>query len=379
MRIAYVFDALLPNRETDAEQALQTIGALVRAGASVTLVVPRRWLDAGVSAAVLQAHYDVAQAFDVVCLPSAFPAARAIEKLAHAVRAAAAPMLKTFDVVYTRNVSAMLVSLVWGHPVVYETYRPWADQYPLSAPLFRVAAQRPNFVGAILHSRFALCRYAAVGMDTERCEVIHNGFEPMAFEPRLSREQARAKLGLPQATTIAVYAGRVSEGKGLGVLLSMARHHPQTLFVLVGSEGRGPIEVQAEQLANVAVQPWQPFGTLAPYLYAADVLILPPSLIPLQQVGNTVLPMKLFLYLAAGRAILAGKTPDTAELLAHDHNAWLVAPDDVEAACNGLQTLLSSHDLRDRLARQCRVDASALTWEARGQRILAFLRQHLSA
>ena len=38
--------------------------------------------------------------------------------------------------------------------------------------------------------------------------------------------------------------------------------------------------------------------------------------------------MKTFAYLAAGRAILAPRSPDTAELLRDDDTAWLVPPDD---------------------------------------------------
>ena len=37
--------------------------------------------------------------------------------------------------------------------------------------------------------------------------------------------------------------------------------------------------------------------------------------------------MKVFSYLAAGRAILGPTLPDLQEILVHDQNAWLVPPD----------------------------------------------------
>src|SRR5262249_43065578 len=83
-------------------------------------------------------------------------------------------------------------------------------------------------------------------------------------------------------------------------------------FILVGSEGDGPVEAAAHQIPNVSLVPWQPFGQLPPWLYAADVLLIPPSLDPLRRHGNTVLPIKLFLYLGAGRALLAPRAPPPA-------------------------------------------------------------------
>ena len=97
------------------------------------------------------------------------------------------------------------------------------------------------------------------------------------------------------------------------------------------------------------IVPWQRFSDLAPYLYAADVLIIPPSLEPLEQHGTTVLPIKLFLYLAAGRAILAPIAPDTAELLRADANAALVPPGDIDAMLDMLRRLIHDVPLAERL------------------------------
>ena len=43
MRIAYVFDPLLPCTETDTEQALNTVTALGKRGADVVMFLPREW------------------------------------------------------------------------------------------------------------------------------------------------------------------------------------------------------------------------------------------------------------------------------------------------------------------------------------------------
>jgi glycosyltransferase involved in cell wall biosynthesis len=170
-----------------------------------------------------------------------------------------------------------------------------------------------------------------------------------------------------------VYTGHVNLTKGLDTVLRMARRLPLVTFVLVGSEGNGPIEALARRTSNVSVVPWQPFDIVTRYLMAADVLLQPPSRIPLRLVGNTVLPMKLFLYLAAGRPIIAPDLPDMREVLAHDQNALLVPTGDDEAAVNALTRVLGDPSLGERLSSAAKKTALGLTWDARAARILSFL------
>jgi glycosyltransferase involved in cell wall biosynthesis len=109
------------------------------------------------------------------------------------------------------------------------------------------------------------------------------------------------------------------------------------------------------------------------------VLILPPSSIGLRVAGHTVLPMKLFGYLAAGRAVLAPATPDVEELLRDDDNAVLVPPDDRAAAAHALAALLADDERRERLALRASETGRDLTWDARAEKIERFLRERLPA
>jgi hypothetical protein len=109
------------------------------------------------------------------------------------------------------------------------------------------------------------------------------------------------------------------------------------------------------------------------------VLLLPPSKAPLWRYGNTVLPLKVFLYLAAGRAILGPSNPDLHELLADGENAVLVAPGDLSAALAGLDRLCSDEALAARLGLRARELGESLTWDARAARIEAFLERRLTA
>jgi glycosyltransferase involved in cell wall biosynthesis len=377
MKIAYIFDRPLPARETDSEQALQTIAAFARQGATVSLVLPEQVPAA--QARELLAHYQVAGDFELVSAPTPVVGIEWARKWWHAQSALRLPVVKAADLVYTRNFPTLFALGRGSQPFAYETYRPWPDQFRFLRSPFRTALSAPSFLGAILHSRFASDRYRALGVAEERLLVAHNGHDPARFQERPAAAALRVKLGLPRDRPIVVYTGHVNLTKGLDTVLGMARRLPNVCFVLVGSEGRGVVEWLAGRHDNVIVVPWQPFAAAAEYLMAADVLLQPPSRVPLRWVGNTVLPMKLFLYLAAGRPIVAPDLPDMREVLRHDENALLVPAGDEQAAADSIARVLGDPALSSRLSAAALKTSETLTWDARARRILDFLEQRRAA
>ena len=211
--------------------------------------------------------------------------------------------------------------------------------------------------------------YTALGVDPSLLTVVHNGFDPSRFSADPGVHAARQTIGLDRSGVVAAYTGRVNVNKGLGAVLDLADRHQDVTFMIVGSEGEGEIEKRAVSQSNVVIYPWASYDQLPHFLFAADILMIPPSQGPLKTVGNTVLPMKLFQYLAAGRAIYAPDAPDTAELLTHGKNAWLVTPDDGEAASRALSQLVDQEDLRAMLGLNSRDMSQGLTWDGRAENI----------
>lgn len=376
MHITYLFDRPLPATETDSEQAVQTIAALARQGARVRLVLPTRTGRAP-DADAIRAYYCVQGDFEVEGVAQATLALAEPRKIWHALFARS--RARGADVLYTRNFPTLFAAALADQPYAYETYRPWFDQFRPLAPAFRAALSRPHALGAILHSAYARDRYASLGVAPERLAVVHNGYDPALMKRAPERAAARRELGLPEGRPIVAYTGHVNATKGIETIVRMAEQTPRALFLLVGHDGKGGlIERLARRVENVQLVAWQPFHKVATYLKAADVLLLPPSDRGLALIGNTVLPMKLFLYLAAERPILAPKTPDLVELLRDGENARLVAPGDVAGAVRALSALLDDGEGARTLARGAAETARDLTWDARAAKILRFLETRLT-
>jgi starch synthase len=377
MRLIYPLLWSRPGRGADREQAVNTAGALARAGAEVTLVLPRGPHDPAVTADELRVLFDVAGEFRLVQRDSrwagekALPSALWLREIAHD------PATRAADILYSRMPVAFAMGGISPIPFAVEHYRPWPDRIPPMRPLIRRTAGARHCLGFILHSRFTAASFERIGVDPARLLVAHNGAEPARMRPLLSKAQARAALGLPPDRPVAVYAGRVNGRKGLDQILLLAARRPEILFLLVGSEGEGDVERAAAQLANVRVLPWQAPAALRPFLYAADVLLIPPSAAPLERFGDCVLPMKTFSYLAAGRAILAPIAPDTAEIFRDGDNALLVPPDDPAAAAAALDRLVGEPAFAQRLGGAAAALAEGLSWDARARKILAFLEEGL--
>lgn len=379
MRLVYPVLWSRLGHEASQAQTVNTAAALARRGIEVTLVLPRRDGDPALDPEAVRAWFEVRGDFGLVQRPSRWAGENAVRSTLWMRQLLADPIVVGADLLYSR----VPVMLAWPgpYPLPFATdlYRPWPDDWRWLRPFVRRTAARRECLGYVLHSAYAARSYAGAGVPAHKLLVAHNGVDPAQMLPRLGKAEARASLGLPAGRSIAAYAGRINETKGLDQLLRLAELRPDTLFLLVGSEGQGPIEAAAGGRSNVQVVPWQSPKTLPAYLYASDLLLIPAASDPLERFGTCVLPMKTFFYLAAARPILAPAGPDTAELLVDGANALLVPPDRPEAAAAALDRILGDAELAARLSENGARTAETLTWDHRAERIAGFLAERLAS
>lgn len=371
MKILFTFENPLPSAEADAEVFVSTARHLAGCASRSWLHVPATAEDNGRAAAAL-AGMPVIRARTPL-----FPAA-----LRHFICGLTLIFRREFrqaDLVYTRNLWVASLALVAGQRVVFDHYRPWPAQIPPLGPwIYRLMCHR-RFLVNISHSEFTRARYLDIGLPPEKLYCVRNGFEPQRVGSPLPMEVAKRSIGIDPARKTVVYTGRINHKKGLELVLEAARRLPDHLLILVGSQGNGPIEAAARTAGNVRLVPWQRPDALATYLFAADVLLIPPSLKPLAEFGSTVIPLKLYLYMACGRPILAGDGPDVREVLEHGRNALLCRPDCVDSLVGGIRALTADPALAERLAAAALADSREYTWERRAHRIAALIGARLGA
>ncbi|MBO4350638.1 MAG: glycosyltransferase [Proteobacteria bacterium] len=382
IKLAYLFDQPLPLRAAECEQLINTISALSKIDYDITLFIPGDRTKPAPTLQELQSFYRVDGNFRVEAIYSVFPAQRLIEKTVHPLMCSTLlrKKLRGFDLVYTRNIPSIFASLAAGVPCLYDTYRPWpAQYYHALVPMFRAFFKHPKFMGIALHSEYARQSYIDFGMPEDKLLTAHNGFNPDLFKPVLSQSEAKAKAGIESEQPLALYAGRMDPEKGIGSLIDLAEQTPECNFIFIGSHGHGPLEERMDKLPNVQYTGWVSPDELTQFYYAADILMLPLTTLMYKKNGNTVLPIKLYSYFAAGRAIFAASAPDVTELLKDGENARLVPQGDAEAAIEKFHELVHSQELRDHLAEGARISSMSLTWDARAELLDGFIRRRLEA
>lgn len=353
---------------------MKTAAALARQGVEVTLVLPKGRRDPVVSAEDLRSWFAVEGDFRVVQVRTPWAGPNLVSSCFWLLQLFRSRQIRSSDLLYSRVPAMIGAGQICPIPFATEQYRLWPDEWPFLRRHVRRTARHRRCLGYILHSQYAAQSYRRAGVPEARLLVAHNGADPGAPP---DRSVAREQLGLPPEAAIAVYAGRMNGRKGLDQILALADLRPETLFLLVGSEGEGPIEAEARRRPNVRIVAWQGPERLPVYLAAADLLLIPASSEPLERFGSSVLPMKTFSYLAAARPILAPRTPDLSDLLVDGGNASLVGPGDPLEAAAALDRILGDAALARRLGEGAAETASGFGWDARAERIAGFLSRRL--
>lgn len=379
LKIAYINDQFLPKTGTDTEQLMQTVSSLGETGTDIQLILPEAALRSVLTAQRLAQYYHVPPSFKLKTVKSFFPSFRVLEKILHPLCVFLKKNIRKVDIIYSRNLPTVIIALILTKlPVVYETYRPWADQISLLIPVLKWMARQSRMIGVITHSNIAASSFISVGFNIDKVIVAYNSYRSHLLRPALNKNEAREKIGIPRSEVVVVYTGHISSGKGLHTVLDVSLKLPQFRFLLVGSTGEGSVERRARKMANVTVYSWKAFNKMIPFLYAADILLIPPTRKPMLEYGHTVLPFKTFLYLAAGRAIVAPNSKDIREVLSDGLQARLVSPDDVGACVKVIRSLAENNLEMRRLAQNAKLCARNYTLEKRTNLILNFLHRQIN-
>ncbi|OFW07239.1 MAG: hypothetical protein A3H96_17100 [Acidobacteria bacterium RIFCSPLOWO2_02_FULL_67_36] len=216
--------------------------------------------------------------------------------------------------------------------------------------------------------RFGKRRHLAAIPDG--CRVPPAAVDPMA--PIATRDD-----DLP--ATVA-YAGHLYMWKGVDVLLRALALVPGARGLIVGGHEAEPDLARLKRLAGeLGIADRVTFtGLVEParvpeLLQRAAILVLPN---PASAISTTFTsPLKLFEYMAAGRAIVASDLPAIREVLHDGVDALLVTPGDPSAMAAAIRRLMDDPALQSALARAALAAVPQYGWGRRAERLEALFNQ----
>lgn len=264
-----------------------------------------------------------------------------------------------YDVVHAVEESvymAMRIRRVCGTPYVYDMdsamARQIAEKFPLAGSLARPVMER--FERAAVRGALAVVPVCEALADVARDYGAARTFllhDISLLQPATAADREVVRALVPPAAGIAtfMYVGNLESYQGVGLLLdSFARaaagDRPMRLIVAGGRNA--DIRRHRDQAAALGIGAAvsflgpQPVSRMAALFAAADVLVSP------RTKGNNT-PMKIYSYLASGKAVLATDLPTHTQVLTPDI-ACLAAPQP-EAMADAMRRLAANPALRTTL------------------------------
>ena len=208
------------------------------------------------------------------------------------------------------------------------------------------------------------------GVSRERILVIHNGINLQRFSADDNDTEIRQKLGLEHKLVLG-FTGFVREWHRLDRVVELLKPDQsgiQRHLLLVGD---GPARKQIEDRARalgvehaVTITGIVEREDVSKYVACFDIALQP-------DVVEYASPLKLFEYLALGRAIVAPNTANIREILVHEQSALLFEPGEAEGFLTTVERLLEDPELRARIGRgaQQTISEREFTWDANARKV----------
>lgn len=284
-----------------------------------------------------------------------------------------AKLVRPFDVVYVHNEPNILLFLKRqpNQKIVLHMHN---DH--LSSRVFKLLYRR-----ALLKADRVLCvsdyirrRAVAAFPDlSHKFHVLLNVTEPSVFRPYGDNAylQLRGKVDLDASLRYVLYAGRLTEVKGVHVLINAFQRvhskYPNTRLIVTGSSffsgaALTPYQIQLIELAQpvkdaIVFTGYLPHADLR-YLYsAADIVAFPST-------WQEPFGLVMLEAMASGTCLIASEVGGVPEVVTHGINGLLVPPNDPKALADAIDFALTHNKERASMEHQARQDVEErFTWE----------------
>lgn len=203
----------------------------------------------------------------------------------------------------------------------------------------------------------------------DKIVVLSNAVDANRFKPDLDlRAQTRASLTLTTHPLV-VFVGSFYQWHDIVTLLDafavVLRSSPNARLFLVGDGIEREKMTQHAIALNIAeavtFTGYVTHAEVAGYVNAADIAVVP---VPMMKQEMWLSPMKLFEYMASGKAVVASAMGQIVNVIRDGENGLLVPAGDRDALAGAINRLVKDANLRDQLGAQARADAvKNYSWE----------------
>ncbi len=373
MKIACITTSQIPSRTANSIQAMKVCHALKQCGEDIRLLVP----DFGTASwEELEDLYGLKEEFPVDWLPFR----KIFKQYDFSWKAIQTAKAWGADVVYTWALQSAVFAQIQGIPAVMEFH---------DFPMGKIGPQLFKLFIRYQDSSLSLTTTRALARGLEErygfifrkgsLQIAPNGTDPERYANLPSPSQARKQLELEDKLTVG-FTGHFYKGRGVDLLLDIAINLPDINFLWVGGKEKDiqpwREELKALKVHNVTLAGFIPNQRLPLYQAACDMLVMPYakkiSGSSGGDISKVINPMKMFDYMASGRAIIASEIPVFHEILSEE-TAVFCEPEASRTWIDAIFMLAQDEKKRIAIANNAKTESTKYSWKARAERSLALI------
>ena len=362
MRICYLHLTRYPTRLANPVQVMHMCAAMAELGHDVALVVRASESAEPGFEKSLYGQYGVAESFGIHLiahhpfLTRGYLQHRQIKRLLRELGP---------DLIYSRTTRFARLWSGAGIPYVYETHAMPSHDPRRGRTGTTLFSENFRRLVVITHALASDFQSAFPELPPDAIVVAPDAAGPHVIGPAVENDQFRAG-----------YVGHLYPGKGMETIAEIAPRLPEVRFEIVGGtpEDLASWRERTAPIENIRFEGYVPHREVGRHIAGFDLALAPFGrrvMAQRREISRWFSPLKIFEYMAQGKAIVAADLPVLRDVLKHGRNAWLVAPEDHEAWVDAVRRLRDDPALRERLGQTAFEDFERhYTWTARAGRVL---------
>ena len=172
------------------------------------------------------------------------------------------------------------------------------------------------------------------------------------------------------------YVGSFYKGKGIDLILKIAKHFKNIKFNIYGD----PLNNIYEIPPNVKINGYIDYNKIPDALSESDILLLPSANVQFGRTKNINIsnynsPSKMYYYLASGKIIISSKRDGICEVLKHNYNSIIVKKYSERAWIGEIKKIIRNKYNTDKLMKNSLKTAKKFTYD---KRVISILKMNES-
>ncbi len=362
-KIVYVARASVPSASTNSVHVAKISEAFAQICDEFTLIVYQNDTSLDISE-----YYGLRHSFNV-CEVKDKGAGR-LNQILWARTAVKKAVSLSVDHIVTRDPFTALIAVLKGIDATLDLH---GDITHLVGRLYRIMRWKPFIDNERLHlvmisqglKDYYVKKYC---VKPDRIEVLPDACNLEDFagvsDRKLDLTKERLKIG---------YFGKTLVGKGIDLIRRLAMIDPEDDFEIYGgTKETSEKECNAAFSSNVHFHGHVKNSEIPALMCDMDVLLLPNQdklMVMGEDIGKFTSPLKLFEYMASGRAIVASDLPVIREVL-DENSAYLADSSDEKMWLEAIKSIRKDPADAERRALKAKKEAEKYTWKSRAARMI---------